>query len=91
MQSEDNNKKIKFILAWYNSEKYKYTTEQKLILLNKWITSCSQYEEYEMAKALLVEKIIVIKEIRLRKIGKRTFFKKVKLLIRFTIRKHKRR
>lgn len=88
MQFKDNDKKIKFILAWYNSEKCKYTTEQKLVLLNKWISSCSQYEEYEMAKALLVEKIIVIKEIRLSRIGKRTFFRKAVLLIKITKRKY---
>lgn len=88
MKDNNSRKKIKFILAWYSEQKHRSTT-QKLILLNRWIKSCSQFEEYEMAKALLNEKRILIRQIRLSKIGERSFLQKLKLYFKILVRKIK--
>ena len=77
------DKKIKFILAWYSKEKIRLSNEQKLMLLNRWIKTCSAAEEYEMADALIHEKIKQIRDARI----KRGIVKTIKLRIKILIRK----
>lgn len=83
----ESAKKVKFILAWYNLEKNKLSPEKKILLLNRWIISCRDFEEYEMAESLKQEKIKVIREIRVKKKGKRTFFNRIALIAKIIIRK----
>jgi hypothetical protein len=78
-------KKVHFILTWYSEEQKKLNNEQKKALLEKWISSCTKYEEYEMADALLKKKIEVIRAIRTR-----TFFQKILLKIKVILRRIKK-
>lgn len=88
--NENNSRnKVKFILAWYNLEGKKLKDAQKLMLLNKWIKSCTQFEEYEMSNALLNEKRVLVRKIRITRVGDRSAFAKLKLLIKILIRNTK--
>lgn len=92
MPNNDNaDKKVKFILAWYNAEKKKLNDKKKLELLNKWIASCTQFEEYEMSNALLNEKRILIRKMRFMKKGPRTGYDVFMIKIKYLIRKIKRK
>lgn len=86
--------KAKFIIAWYFAERKKLKDPQKILLLNKWIKSCTQFEEYEMANALLNQKKILVRQIRIAKIGERTLSKSLyilaKVMIRFIYRRVKK-
>jgi hypothetical protein len=79
--------KVKFILAWYHLENKKLKDDQKMLLLNKWIKSCTQFEEYEMSNALLNEKRILAREIRVKIVGERTLYKKLILFIKILKRR----
>jgi hypothetical protein len=88
--NENNSRnKVKFILAWYNLEGKKLKDTQRLMLLNKWIKSCTQFEEYEMSNALLNEKRALVRKIRIARVGDRSAFAKLRLLIKILIRKTK--
>jgi hypothetical protein len=84
---DEKNKKVRFILAWYNAEKAKLDDGKKLKLLNKWIYSCAKFEEFEMSNALLNEKRKLVRKIRLARVGERTVFRRYMLLLRIAIRK----
>lgn len=84
MDNVSNNKdrnnsrnKVKFILAWYDAERKKLNDNQKILLLNRWIKSCTEFEEYEMSNALLNEKRMLVRRMRIKKVGKKSFFKKL--------------
>lgn len=83
-------RKIKFILTWYSIEKRKLNTRQRLDLLKKWIVSCVDYEEYEMAIALKRERNKVMKTRRIEINGKRKLKDKIKLILKIISRKIKR-
>lgn len=83
--------KAKFILTWYNLEKKKLRDSQKVLLLNKWISSCTEHEEYEMSNALLNEKRMLIRSMRIKKIGERSWIKKTLLIARIALRKYIRK
>ena len=76
------NKKVLAVLKWYDMEKIKMNDAQRILLLNKWIKSCTGFEEYEMSRALLSEKIKIIRARRYKK-RKRTFMQS--LVLRFKI------
>lgn len=78
----NSRNKVKFILAWYNKERVKLRDGQKLLLLNRWITSCTLFEEYEMSNALLNEKRMLVRRMRISKVGERSFFNKLFLVMR---------
>jgi len=75
----NSRNKVKFILAWYSAERKKLNDNQKILLLNRWIKSCTQFEEYEMSNALLNEKRMLVRRMRIKKVGEKSFFKKLKL------------
>jgi hypothetical protein len=82
MGNSDTDNKVKAILAWYYEERKTLSDEQKLELLGKWIESCTQFEEYEMANALHKERL------KLRRMARsRTFLKELKLKLRIIFRK----
>jgi hypothetical protein len=81
--SELTDKRVKFIIAWYNIEKVRLIDAQRLLLLKRWIKTCLRSEEYEMANALMLEKVKQIRKMRTRR---RTFFEIVKLKLNILIR-----
>jgi len=89
--SRDNNgrNKAKFIIAWYFAERKKLNDSQRILLLNKWIKSCTHFEEYEMSNALLTQKKILIRQIRISKIGERSFSNFMYLYLKMAIRRLK--
>ena len=56
----ETQKKVEFILDWYNKEKVRFTFAKQIILCKSWVTICTKNEEYEMALALHkeMEKVI---------------------------------
>lgn len=58
----DVEKKIEFILDWYNNERIKFGFINQIMIAKSWIAICTKNEEYEMASALQKEKNRVIRE-----------------------------
>jgi uncharacterized protein VirK/YbjX len=73
--------KVKFIVAWYNKEKIKFTFTKQVALANIWIEICTKNEEYEMASAINQEKIKVIAGFLNKKRQSRTLLQKIKYYI----------
>lgn len=80
--SEAAQKKVDFILAWFRSERNKFTFRKQIQLAKIWIEICTKNEEYEMASALSKEKDLLMKEFLKKKRESRT--KKEKLLYLWT-------
>lgn len=57
----DAQKKVDFILAWYNVERVKFSFGKQIMLADTWIDICTKNEEYEMAASLQKEKEKVLK------------------------------
>lgn len=70
-------KKVDFILAWYNVERVKFSFCMQIMLAKTWIDICTKNEEYEMAASLQKEKDKVIKEYLKKKRRNRTWKQKV--------------
>ncbi len=87
--SAESDKKVKFIKAWYTLEAPKLSLEKRITLLKKWIASCTNFEEYEMAQFLAKEKVKLIKQLRINKIGKRSLLNRLILIIKIIKRKFK--
>ena len=79
--------KIAHIVARYNFEKEKLNNAQRLFLLNSWIERLTQFEEYELASALLSIKIQLIRSQACSKKRKRNTVQTIKLKIKILIRK----
>ena len=79
---EERNGKVKFILSWYKHERKHLNTPQRLELLRSWITSCIQFEEFEMVVVLRTQRNILIREYRKEKGLERTFWAETALYIR---------
>lgn len=90
MDSVGKNKQ-KFILAWYKIEKRKLSLNQQLMLLKRWSDSCMESEEYEMVNVLKLERIKVIRQIRLKKKGVRSILNYLRLYLRILLRRIKRK
>ena len=86
----NSRNKAKFIIAWYYSERKKLNDLQKLALLNKWIKSCTQFEEYEMSNALLIQKKILVRQMRIAKVGEMSFSRMLLIFFKLFIRRCKR-
>jgi len=78
------------IITWYRRDKKKFNDKKKLQLLNDWIKRCASLEEYEISSALLHEKHLLSRSIRLAKIGPRPKLKTIKLFFILNYRKFKR-
>ena len=85
------SKKVRYILLSfkYISKDKNLNDEQKITLINSWISSCSRFEEYEMSQALLKVKQSIIRNRRLKNIGDRSFMQLVALYLKIFIRKIK--
>lgn len=73
------NKKIEYILLRYKVDSKKLNIHLKIELLKRWIKSCADCEEYEMALVLKTERNRLIRNLRLSRIGERSFFEKFKI------------
>ncbi len=74
-------KKVDFIIAWYNNEKSKFSFANQIILAKTWIDICTRNEEYEMASALTKEKEKVIREYLKKKRDNRTWKERLKYFL----------
>lgn len=77
MISEVENK-VKFIIAWYNIERIKFSFPTQILLAKTWMEICTKNEEYEMAAALKKEKEKISKEFLNKKRASRTYKQKLK-------------
>lgn len=71
-------KKVEFILAWYNSERVKFSFAKQIVLAKTWIDICTKNEEYEMADGLQKEKDKIAKAYLKKKRESRTWKEKIK-------------
>lgn len=89
MGENTTNLRVKYILVRYNFEKEKLNVAQRLMLLDNWIASCTKFEEYEMAQALLslkeAERKNLVRLVRNKK--PRTFLQTIKLRLKILRRK----
>jgi hypothetical protein len=76
--TSEAEKKIEFILAWYNGERGKFGFVKQIMLAKTWIDICTKNEEYEMAAALQKEKNKVIAEYLKKKRASRTLNQKLR-------------
>lgn len=73
----DATKKVEFILAWYNTERVRFSFAKQIVLAKTWIDICTKNEEYEMAAALKKEKENVCEVYIKKKRDSRTWRQKV--------------
>lgn len=73
----DVENKVKFILAWYNKEKGRFSFPKQVMLAKTWIDICTKSEEYEMASALQKEQEKIVKEYLAWKRADRTWKEKL--------------
>jgi hypothetical protein len=88
-RSKEVSSKVKFIINYYNAEKNKFNTVEKLDLLNRWIESCVEFEEFEMAHTLKLQRGYVMRAYRKENGRKRNILETFELLIKILIRKFK--
>lgn len=78
--------KVRYILYRYKIDSKDLSLHFRLELLKRWIDSCVEFEEYEMASALKSKRNDLIRSFRLAKIGHKhpvdKFFVKLKWLFR---------
>lgn len=74
----DAEKKVEFILAWYNKERVRFSFVKQVMLAKTWVDICTKSEEYEMAAALQKEKDKVIKKYLQKKRASRTIRQRIK-------------
>jgi hypothetical protein len=61
--------KIKYILLRYQVDSKDLKPSFRLELLKRWIDSCAEFEEYEMASALKRVRNDLVRSMRLAKVG----------------------
>lgn len=74
----DVENKIKFIVAWYNNERTKFSFPTQILLAKTWMEICTKNEEYEMALALKKEKEKLVKNYLAKKRSERTWKEKLR-------------
>lgn len=89
MDENTKNLRVKYILVRYNFEKEKLNVAQRLMLLDNWIASCTKFEEYEMAQALVRLKDVERKNLQklVRNKRPRTFIQVIKLRLKILYRR----
>ncbi len=85
------NNKIKYILLRYKIDSKDLNAELRLELLRRWISSCVEAEEYEMASVLKYKRNDLIRSLRLAKVGNKHYFDECLVKLKWFIRKAKRR
>lgn len=89
MKSEAE-KKVDFIVAWYQKERSRFSFAKQVVLAKTWIGICTNNEEYEMAAALQKEKDKVIKEYLKNKRKSRTWQQRFRYYLLKIMRKFKK-
>lgn len=85
--NELTKNKVKYILLRYKYESKDLKLHLRLELLKRWINSCVDSEEYEMASALQEKRNELIRDIRLSKVGHRHFVDDCYIQLKWNIRK----
>jgi hypothetical protein len=83
--------KVNYILLRYKVESKDLSLNLRLELLRKWILSCVEFDEFEMASALKKERIKLIRDIRFAKIGHKHSFDNLYVKLKWYFRKFKRK
>jgi hypothetical protein len=83
--------KIRYILLRYKIDSKDLNVSLRLELLKRWIKSCVEAEEYEMASVLKEKKNELLRDIRRAKIGERHIFDGWIIKLRWAFRKFKRK
>jgi hypothetical protein len=84
-------KKVKYIMLRYKVDSKNLNTNLKLELLKRWIKSCADSEEYEMALVLKKKRNELVRELRLEKKGDRHFSDSYFIKLKWLFRKFKRK
>ena len=82
--------KVKYILLRYKVDSKNLSINLRLELLKRWIKSCADSEEYEMALALKKKRNELVRDLRLAKIGERSFMDEFMIKIKWSFRKLKK-
>lgn len=83
--------KIKYILLRYKVDSKNLSNSLRLELLKRWIISCVNSEEYEMASALKEKRNELIRELRIKKIGDKNIYDKLYIKLKWWLRKFKKK
>ncbi len=83
--------KIKYIRLRYQIDSKDLSVNLRLELLKRWINSCVESEEYEMASALKDKRNELIRSFRIAKTGDKHIIDKLYIRLTWLLRKIKRR
>ncbi len=76
-------KKIIALFTWYDQEKQKLSLKNRLRLLNMWVYTLADEEEYEIALAFMkYKKPIILRKLRMLRKGKRSFSQELRIILR---------
>jgi hypothetical protein len=83
--------KVRYILYRYQIDSKDLSVHLRLELLKRWIGSCVEFEEYEMASALKEKRNDLIRSLRLVKVGHKHPVDRFFIKLKWSFRKFKRR
>lgn len=83
--------KVRYILYRYQLDSKDLSAHLRLELLKRWIGSCVEFEEYEMASALKEKRNSLIRSLRLAKIGNKHPVDRFFIKLKWCFRKFRRR
>lgn len=83
-------KKVEFIVAWYNKERMRFSFSKQVLLAKTWMDICAKNDEYEMSLALQQEKEKITKLYFKEKRKNRTWSQKLNYYCIKFIRKFKK-
>jgi hypothetical protein len=83
--------KIKYILLRYKIDSKDLSINLRLELLKRWIKSCVESEEYEMASVLKDKRNELIRSLRIAKVGDKHIIDKIIIKFKWALRKIKRK
>lgn len=83
--------KTKYILLRYKIDSKDLNSSLRLELLKRWIKSCVECEEYEMASALKEKRNDLIRSLRIAKTGHKYILNNCYIKIKWLLRKFKRK
>lgn len=87
--NKSTKNKINYILLRYKIDSKDLSLTLRLELLKRWIESCVEAEEYEMASALKKKRNEIIKSIRLARKGNKHFVDNWFIKLKWNLRKIK--
>lgn len=83
--------KVRYILYRYQIDSKDLNIHLRLELLKRWIWSCVEFEEYEMASALKKKRNELIRSLRLVNIGSKHPIDRFLIKLKWSFRKFKRK